>query len=353
MRSKILVFFLLVSVASVGQRFIYDVDFVTYFDNREYHNPYEVSSTLFGMRLTPVVGVELTDREGGVHALRGGLSYIQPFGAEMRSGKLFPTIYYDYAFRGYSVNLGTIPYTGLWEDLPLFLMNDSLRFAYPNIQGALLGYSSERGYVQFFCDWRGMQSKTTREAFRLVLLGRYAYDWFYVGGYGAMNHLANKALSEPNLGVCDDVMINPYVGVNLSDYTPLDTFSVRVGYLGGYYTDRKVGAMSVRSGFLCDFFVRWRFLGLKNSLYVGQGQMPYYEKYGSELYQGSALYQSGLYNRTDVMVYLIRRSFVNCYFSWNFHVLKGYGLSNEQQLVLRFNLDGLKRKEKLRNLSNQ
>ena len=44
MRSKILVFFLLVSVASVGQRFIYDVDFVTYFDNREYHNPYEVSS---------------------------------------------------------------------------------------------------------------------------------------------------------------------------------------------------------------------------------------------------------------------------------------------------------------------
>ena len=128
------------------------------------------------------------------------------------------------------------------------LLGDSLRCTDRNIQGALLGYASHQGFVRFFCDWGGLQSKNIREAFRLVMLGQYNYKWFQVGGYGQINHLANKALSEPNLGVCDDIVISPYVGGNFSDYTPLDTMAFRIGYLGGYYTDRKAGKRQMSSG---------------------------------------------------------------------------------------------------------
>ena len=354
MKRSLSLLLLLLPLLVSGQKFIYDIDFVTDFDNREYHNPYAPSQTIFGMRLTPTVGVALNDSLGGTHRFRAGLSFVQPFGAPMKMGTLFPTVYYQFQQKGFNLNFGTIPFYELYEDLPSFLMNDSLRFAYPNIQGALLGYSSSKGFVQFFCDWRGLQSKTIREAFRLVLVGQYNYHWFQVGGYGQINHLANKATTEPNLGVCDDIVISPYIGGNFSSYTPLDTLAIRVGYLGGYYTDRKVNEQSISSGLLVDLFLRWRFLALKNSFYYGQGQMPYYAKYGQELYQGSPFYQSGLYNRTDLMIYLVRRSLVNCYFSWNLHVVEGYGLSNQQQLVLRFNFGNYRKgnHRKLKNLSN-
>ena len=346
MKRILLLIFILLPLWLSGQRFIYDIDFTTYFDNREYHNPYTPSQTIFGMRLTPVVGVELYDSLGGRHLFRAGVTYIQPFGAPMHMGNILPTVYYQFQQSGFTLNFGTVPYYELYQALPNFLMSDSLRFAYPNIQGALLGYRSEQGYVQFFCDWRGLQSKTIREAFRLVILGQYQYQWFQVGGYGQINHLANKALSEPNLGVCDDIVISPYLGGNFSDYTPLDTLAFRIGYMGGYYTDRKAGEMQLSSGVTIDFSLRWRFLGLKNSFYYGQGQMPYYARYGQELYQGSPFYQAKLYNRTDLMLYLLRREMVHCYFAWNLHVVDGYGLSNQQQLVLRFNFGNVNKRNK-------
>ena len=175
MKRNILFLLLALPIMASSQKFIYDIDFVTDFDNREYHNPYTPSQTIFGIRLTPVVGVLLNDSLGGKHLFRAGVSYIQPFGAPMEMGHLLPTIYYQYRQSGFTLNFGTVPYYELYQDLPSFLMSDSLRFSYPNIQGALLGYASNQGFVQFFCDWRGLQSKNIREAFRLVFLGQYNY----------------------------------------------------------------------------------------------------------------------------------------------------------------------------------
>lgn len=77
--------------------------------------------------------------------------------------------------------------------------------------------------------------------------------------------------------------------------------------------------------------------------------MPVRAEFGADLNQGDPFFQSGLYNRTDLFAYLYRNSFVNCCFSWNFHY-DGSRLYHQQQLMLRFSLDGFGKSGKLKGL---
>ena len=56
-------------------QFLYDVDFTTYFDNREYRSPYQIPQTIFNFRLSPELGVRILDRAGGRHDVVAGVSY--------------------------------------------------------------------------------------------------------------------------------------------------------------------------------------------------------------------------------------------------------------------------------------
>ncbi|MBR5190214.1 MAG: hypothetical protein IKW17_08155, partial [Paludibacteraceae bacterium] len=91
---KILTLLTLISCAINAQKFVYDIDFLTYFDNRESRIPSYPSKTLFGMRLSPEIGFEINDSTYGNHKLMAGASYIQPFGSQWTDIKIHPTIYY-------------------------------------------------------------------------------------------------------------------------------------------------------------------------------------------------------------------------------------------------------------------
>ena len=344
MKKQLVLFLLFAGIYTQvhAQTFSYDVDFITYFDNREYQSALQPSQTIFGTRLSPEIGVIFNDSLGGTHKMMAGVSYIQPFGAQWQAAKLIPTVYYQYKQSGFTVSLGAIPYTHLQHALPDYLMSDSMSFAYPNIQGALFQYQSKWGFAEFLCDWRGLPSSTTREAFRLIMNGQFHYDWFLAGGYGQLNHLANKSSDQPNLGVCDDSYVNPFIGVDFSNKTPFDSLSLKLGYLVGMQRDRKQNRTYTPQGATIDLFARWKFLGIQNRLYVGDNLMPLYGTYGTLLNQGNAFYQSPIYNRTDLMIYIIQRPFVNCYFAWNLHYTKGEKLGHQQQLVVHFNLDAIK-----------
>lgn len=332
-------------------RFLYNVDFSTYFDNREYRGPYQSPRTLFAFRLSPEIGVGLTDVHGGSHRLMAGVHYTQPLGAGWKQVRFSPTAYYDYDYRGFSVALGAIPFTHRIEVLPDWLQYDSIAYARPNIQGALMSYSSRWGFVEFMCDWRGAQLPEQREMFRLVLNGEFRWKWLTAGGYFTLNHKANYAPPTPREGVCDDIFIHPRVGVNLSGYVPLDSLALRTGYIVGIQNHRDAHLSQIPQGVLVELFLNWRFLGLRNVFYYGGNMLPYYAEFGADLHQGDPFYQSGLYNRTDVFAYLYRNNFVNCCFSWNLHY-DGHHLQHQQQLIVYFSLDGLKQNKtvKLRSL---
>lgn len=332
-------------------RLLYNVDFATYFDNREYREPYQIPQTIFAFRLSPTVGVGMNDALGGKHQLIAGVHYTQPMGANWKEVQVDPTAYYRYQYKGFDLNMGMIPYVNRYAVLPDWLMYDSIAYRHPNMLGALLAYHDHRGYVEFMCDWRGMQTPNRREMFRLVVDGQYQYKWFNIGAFGQMNHKANFADTtlHQHEGVCDDILVEPYIGFNVTQYTPFDSLAIRAGYIVGLQRWRKPNLSSIPQGLYIELYANWWFVGLKNTFYYGSNLMPYYSEFGADLNQGDPFFQSRLYNRTDIFLYLYRSSFVNFYFSWNMHY-DGQSLNHQQQLIVRFSLDGLKSDQPLRGL---
>ena len=326
---------------------LYDVDFVTYFDNREYSAP-QIDQTIFGTRLSPEIGIGITDKAGGAHKVILGVNAMQRIGAPLRESNWELFAYYQFKRNGFRVGLGSIPFTMMIEKLPDYLEYDSLVYARPNIQGGLMQYESKHGFVEFVCDWRGAESEERREAFRLIVNGRYKRNLFFAGSYLAMNHLAGYAGNR--VGVSEQVSAIPYVGLDLGKALRLDSFTLKAGYYVSYDKIRKLDMLEITQGAELDFFVRWRFLALRNTTHIGNNLLPHYWHNGKELYQSEPFYQCRFYNRTDMVVFLYNTSFVNCYFSYNLHVTEGAKLGHQQQLIARFNLAGFNQKNKLKGI---
>ena len=77
-------------LANKPVQLLYDVDFSTYFDNREYHAPYQIPKTILNFRLSPEIGVRILDRAGGKHELVAGVSYTQRLGGNWRDVQFDP-----------------------------------------------------------------------------------------------------------------------------------------------------------------------------------------------------------------------------------------------------------------------
>ncbi len=349
-RIVILLMMFFVLVDSDAQKFVYDVDFLSYFDNRESGVGYYESGTLLGLRVSPEIGLDFVDAQGGEHRLMGGVSYVQPLGKSWKAIVVQPTAYYRYKYRGFQVAMGAIPYRSLMQRVSSLSMSDDLRYRRANLYGAHLAYSSALGYVESYCDWRAMPTETTREAFRIVLSGQYKYKMLIAGGYAHMGHLANKAKTEPNEGVCDDVVVMPHVGIDFTDMTPMDSLSLRFAYLGGMQRNRKTNETFIPSGGVVELYLRWKWIGAANMFYIGEPQMALYAELGSELYQGAALYSHGVYNKTSIFASIVRKEFVNLSFYFNLHYVPGFDLATQQQLVVNFNLEALiKKKSRVKN----
>lgn len=325
-----------------AQRFVYDVEALSYFDNREYHGPNQRAQTLYGIRLSPTIGMELRDSVQGLYHLIGGLHYIQPMGGNWRNVRLWPTLYVEMLRKGFTIALGAVPYTKRIDPIPAFMRYDSLRYLYPNIQGALFQYTSPWGFAEFMCDWRGLQSPSRREMFLLLLNGQFHYSLFFTGGYAQLNHKASYG-SPNHDSVCDDIYVNPYLGLDFTASTPLDTLSLRLGYVWGMQRIRNDLPQDLffPQGVLAKLDLCWRWVGLRSTFYYGQPLMPLYPVYGPDLNRGDPFYQSNFYSRTDLYVYLIRTRWLSCYFSWNFHIDNTHQLQHQQQLIARFRLSPL------------
>ena len=148
-RVTYLVLLLIVVIPTSAQKLMWDIDFLGYFDNREYNTSLTSAKTLFGVRLSPEVGVEFANS----HRLMAGASWVQPFGAEVDESKLYPTLYYRYAKKGFSMSFGMFPRTQLIDNLPSYMLYDSIAIFRPNITGVLFQYQASKGYdfvISFF-----------------------------------------------------------------------------------------------------------------------------------------------------------------------------------------------------------
>lgn len=358
-------------------RFIYDVDFDFRFDNRElYRSRFSNSMTIFGVRLTPYVGVQLSQPDKNLrHQVMMGVDVMKDFGASPLQNSfhdintedlstaqmhkdLFREIvlYYNMNHRRgnteITLNAGIFPRKLTEGDYSDVFFSDSLKFYDNNLEGILFKVRSPKVFFEVGCDWFGKKSDFRKEKFMIFSGAEFAaaHD-FKVGYAGYMYHFAGSYMAE---GVVDNILFNPYMKLDLGRHTALDVLSFKLGWVQALQHDRVfVGHYVFPSGAEFDVDIsRWNF-GISNHFFYGNDMMPYYNctdaagyKYGSRLYLGDPFYRIhddgisgpgiydrlGLYYQTDIGKRLSVR--VEALFHFN-----GVRYSGCQQIVsLNFNL---------------
>ena len=330
-RIACLILLLATMLTAGAQELAWSVDMSGFFDNREYSYDKVRSQTIFGTRLSPEIGIEIDNSR-----IMAGASWVQPIDGCTNNAKIHPTVYYRYDTPRLKMSLGMFPRTQLLETPLAIMQYDSLTYFRPNLAGALFQYVAPKGYAETYIDWRQVQTKETREAFLIAFNGRWQpHTNFFAGANLMMNHLAlTRTINDKNT-VTDDLIVSPYIGLDLSSNTPLSTLTLKVGYHLSLERLRNIGTWHRPQGLLIDLLAEWRFLGMRNTFYTGDAQMPFYPLLGPELNQGDPFYQSSTYNRTDIYAYLFRNNYLNCYVSCNFHYTPG-NFDMQQQLILRF-----------------
>lgn len=300
---------------------IWSVDLGSVFDNREGDGKVKKAETYFFMTLAPEIGLKFTPYD----RICGGAVLTQPL--ENKFGKIQPTIYYRHEGRHWKFSMGLFPRTQLREPLPGFLWSDSLTYFQKNIRGALLQYNYRNGFFDAYIDWRALQSEEKREAFNIMFHGETHLKGgpVILGAHLLMNHFAKSKKADENQGVVDNFLVNPYVGLDFSRKTRLDSLVVKAGILQTLERHRlKSSGWDCPGGLWFDTTFEWKFIGLRNSLYWGKrGLLPLYDEFGTLLYQGEAYYKSNMYDRLDVFGHLYRNKYMDVEAQLNFNFSKG------------------------------
>ena len=332
----------LLAVAADAQKkdvkFAYDVDFEMNFYNREfYRSAFTNSMTIFGARLTPSVGLEHVGKDGSHHRLMAGIDVMKDFGASpiselLAGGKtdetalrqnnlnLFREITLYYRLQKQLRNTEMTIYAGIFPRKNMegrysqAFFSDSLKFYDNNLEGLLLKFRRPKAYFELGCDWMGQYGVARRERFMVYTSGEGVVAPMLSLGYsGYMYHFANSAQVQ---GLVDNILINPYARLDLSDKLPLQTFSLTLGWLQAFQHNREhVGYYVFPCGGHFDLEARKWNVAVKNMLFYGTDMMPYYDwkdeggfKYGTELYPGDPFYRihddgmkgAGLYDRLEL-----------------------------------------------------
>lgn len=224
-RIHILLIMFMCTLLVEAQGVTWSVDVNTIFDNREGDKYYSDNGTLFLTNVSPEIGLTFLNE---THKIAGGVSWIQPCGNNLRDHKTDAVVYYRYNSPQWRMSFGVFPRSQFIERLPDFLLSDSIAYNQPNVRGLLIQYVKPRGYAELSLDWRSQQSETKREAFNVNFNGRLNLKKvFFIGGHAQLNHLAKQKNAPVGQSVNDDIMVNPYIGFNLSNVTSLDSLEIK------------------------------------------------------------------------------------------------------------------------------
>lgn len=366
------------NVSSAKVHFAYDVDFEMDFDNRElYRSRFSESMTIFGARLTPSVGMDVSTSDGSSHKLMLGIDVMKDFGASpvedsiagedspetsMRQNNvnLFReiTLYYQYrktfGKTDMTIAAGIFPRRFSEGAYSRAFFSDSLRFYDNNLEGILFKFRRPSAYYEVGCDWMGMIGNFRRERFMVFASGYGNVHPFVKLGFSA--YLYHFACSGKADGVVDNILINPYIKADFASVTPFQELSIQLGWLQSGQNDRKrVGKYVFPGGLSVDTDIRKWNAGIRNTLFYGRNMMPYYNnvdnagyKYGNMLYMGEPFFRvhddgrtdSGIYDRLEAYYEPQIGQFLSIRVAAVFHFNGSY--SGCQQIVaLKFNLQRL------------
>jgi hypothetical protein len=289
------------ALTAQAQKVTLDMDFKTQFDNREYNSSYVQSQTIFGMKLRPEIGLSWAD---GQNSVKLGMDATFDFGRKGKKRTPELLLYFEHnGDKGFSAIAGVFKRDKLLGNYPTLFFNDSIKFYDAILEGALFSYRGKYGYIEAACDWNGMMSKADREKFMLISSGSIGkpggYVIPYAGYYMTVYHFSH---SEEVWGVVDNIVTYLLIGAD-AGRSQSWSFGARAGWVQAMQRDRRSGEpKKTPHGFMGEAYVQWRSIKLHNTIYAGGNLMPYYDRYGTELYFNDPYFRTtnNLYDRVEL-----------------------------------------------------
>ncbi|PJJ79746.1 hypothetical protein [Mucilaginibacter auburnensis] len=330
-RKLYLVVFLFVatSASAVAQQSL-DIHFngLGFLDNREYKAFIPRSRTYSGTRIAIDLGLNLDSNN---HFIVGA-NALHEFGARQFYGKVDPVAYYSYTGKNWLFNAGMFPREGLLSNYPRAILNDTLRYFRPNVQGLLARVSNEYFTETGWIDWVSRQTQTDREQFLFGLAGKYkpaVNGAFYVSHYFMLMHDAGAEISVPNDHINDNGAAQIRLGLDLSHKTMFDSLTVEAGGMMSLERERGIDGLRTPKGFVASAYISYKRFALYDEFYAGQG---------SRIVYGDSYYSKSRYNRLDIIYTPFLFNRIKGQFIFSFHFSPGYNNDNQQAFRVTYDL---------------
>jgi hypothetical protein len=325
-----ILFFLLLQVLQLkAQTLEWDVNLHTFADNREYgKSSPDRAITIFGARFAPELGVQIDT----IHHFKVGFNALHEFGSKKFIGQTSPVLYYQLGVKNIDFIMGIFPRHQLLSDYPRAILNDTLQYYRPNVEGMLFKYENKKVRETIWIDWTSRQTATERETFLFGISGKYKPGIVFISHYAMMFHNAGPAIEIPGDHVQDNGAAAVQLGLDLSHKTILDSLTISAGGLISFERTRGTTGWHLPKGGLFELHAGYRRIGVTNTFYTGKGH---------NLIYGDQFYTRKAYNRTDLGWTPIRYKGIEGKFVLSFHFLEGV-IDSQQSFNLRFNVGGRK-----------
>jgi hypothetical protein len=319
---------LITSTAALAQSLDIHFNGLGFMDNREYKDFVARSRTYSGTRIALDLGLNLDSLNHFIVGVNG----IHEFGAHPYFFKVDPIAYYKFESSKWLFNAGEFPREGLISNYPRALLNDTLRYYRPNVEGLLARYHNEHFTETGWIDWVSRQTQTEREQFLFGFEGKWKpslFGPFYISHYVLMMHDAGAEVLLPNDHIGDNGAAQVRLGLDFSHkQTIFDSLSFEAGAMGSFQRRRGLGGAKTPMGFVASAYLSYHRFAVFNEFYAGQG---------SEIAYGDAFYEKKFYNRLDLMYTPFLFNHIKGQFIFSIHRTPGY-TSNQEAFRITYDL---------------
>jgi hypothetical protein len=303
-----------------------------FLDNREYRAFTERSRTYSGTRLALDVGLNLDSLNHFVVGING----IHEFGAKPYFLRVDPVAYYKFESNKWLFNAGMFPRAGLLSNYPRAILNDTLMYYRPNVEGLLTRYQGKHGNITLWLDWVSRQTATDREQFLFGTSGKYlpkASGSLYLSHYFMLLHDAGPAVSIPGDHIRDNGAAQIRLGYNFGKKTMFDSLSVEAGGMVSLERERSSapggGGWKTPLGLVVSAYASYGRFALHDDFYKGDGHTVTY---------GDSFYQKKIYNRLDIIYTPFLFKHVKGQFILSLHQSPGQLSDNQQAFRIVYDL---------------
>ncbi len=325
MRIIVISFLFLISFSMLRtESQVYNLRFEGFLDNREYFNPYISPQTIFGNRLS----LELGHQYDSNNSFYGGISYLYEYGAELGASALDITLYYKNEKEPFLFYFGTFPRRNLINH-PRVLLNDTLMYYRPNVQGSFVEVHGDWGHQNIWIDWLSRQTQTDEEVFLVGYSGLLKTNALFLETYMTMHHIAGTADTSKVHHLRDNGGFLAKAGVDLSSNLFLDKFSLAAGPVISYDRLRGVYPLEYHYGIIGSFIIDYKGYGIDYTFYKGDGQVQVF---------GDSFYTAKQYMRIEPYLTPFQNNNILVRLSFGFHATPGY-FDNSQKLIVLVNLE--------------